>query len=283
MRNDFAVFITTHGRADSQLTLNTLLANGYKGAWYLVVDDTDTQIEAYIHNHGADRVIVFNKAHFMTVTESCLVVPHPKAVVFARNAVEYIAQQLGYKYFMVVDDDIFKLRYRYIENSSLRSANLGESLDSIFDLIVEYMDSANIACMTFGFTNAYRGGVSAFRKFGQRNRFCAELFIRRVNIPVSWRANFVEDLVTSIDAGIRGEVFLQFIPIQLELYMSEGEISGGMSDAYLQTGRYKFYSLPVVIYPNCISVELTDNKWRTRTNARYSVPQIISSRYKKAN
>jgi len=149
------------------------------------------------------------------------------------------------------------------------------------DCVVQYLASAEIACATFGFTNTYRGGVAAVEKFTSRNRLCAELFIRNGAIPVDWRANFVEDLVTSIDVGIRGDVCLQFTPIQLELCMNEGTLPGGMSDAYNETGRFKFYSMPMIIYPNCVSVEFDGTKWKTRTRAEYSVPKIISSRYRK--
>ena len=64
MRNDFAIFILTHGRPDTQLTLKTLLACGYTGRWYLVLDDQDDTIQKYIDNFGADRIIVFNMNFF---------------------------------------------------------------------------------------------------------------------------------------------------------------------------------------------------------------------------
>lgn len=43
MTNDFCVFILTHGRADNVVTLKTLLADGYTGDWYMVIDDEDDQ------------------------------------------------------------------------------------------------------------------------------------------------------------------------------------------------------------------------------------------------
>lgn len=281
MTNKFAIFITTHGRANNQITLNTFKALGYTGDWYLVIDDTDKQYDEYVANYGAEHIVVFNKQHFIDATDTCQRIPHPKAVVFARNAVELIAPILGYTYFMVVDDDVTNLRLRYPENGSLKSAKLTNHIDQILDKVVQYIADTNLACVTFGFTNTYRGGVASVEKFTSRNRLCAELFIRNADIPVDWRANFVEDLITSIDAGIQGNVCLQFMPIQLELCMNEGTLSGGMSEAYNSTGRYKFYSMPAIIYPNCVSVEFDGTKWKTRTKAEYSVPKIISSRYRK--
>ena len=281
MNRRFAIFITTHGRADNQITLNTFKSLGYTGDWYLVIDDTDDQHDRYVENYGNEHILEFNKHNFIKYTDICQSVPQPKAVVFARNAVEYMATILGYQYFMIVDDDVTRLRLRYNMNGSLKSANLTGCIDQILDKIVDYIETSGVACVTFGFTNTYRGGVASVEKFTSRNRLCAELFIRNGAISVDWRANFVEDLITSIDVGVRGDVCLQFIPIQLELCMSEGVQQGGMSDAYNQTGRFKFYSMPSIIYPNCISVEFDGTKWRTRTKAEYSVPKIISSRYRK--
>ena len=281
MTEKFAIFITTHGRADNQITLNTFKELGYTGDWYLVLDNTDDQIDAYIENYGSEHIIVFDKFYFIEHTDVCQSVPQPKAVVFARNAVEFIAPTLGYQYFMIVDDDVTNLRLRYPQDGSLKSARLTSCIDQILECVVQYMASTEIACATFGFTNTYRGGVASVEKFTSRNRMCAELFIRNGAIPVNWRANFVEDLITSIDVGIRGDVCLQFIPIQLELCMNEGALPGGMSDAYNETGRFKFYSMPAIIYPNCVSVEFDGTKWRTRTQAEHSVPKIISSRYRK--
>ena len=95
MRNDFAVFIITHGRPDSQLTYNTLLSCGYTGKVYFVLDDTDKTIQEYIDNFGANKIFVFNKNHYINSDEygngtnegiySC--------AVYARRAVEDIAKQ----------------------------------------------------------------------------------------------------------------------------------------------------------------------------------------------
>lgn len=41
MRDDFGVFIITHGRANEQITLKTLKKCGYSGKVFLVIDDED--------------------------------------------------------------------------------------------------------------------------------------------------------------------------------------------------------------------------------------------------
>lgn len=55
MRNDTAIFIITHQRADKQLTLKMLKQSGYSGKVYLVVDDMDCQLQEY----RKDMAIIF--------------------------------------------------------------------------------------------------------------------------------------------------------------------------------------------------------------------------------
>ena len=41
MRNDFAIFILSHGRANKVKTLKTLKDCGYNGKWYIIIDNED--------------------------------------------------------------------------------------------------------------------------------------------------------------------------------------------------------------------------------------------------
>lgn len=43
MRNDFAVFILTHGRADNVVTVPAIKKAGYTGKIYFIIDDEDEQ------------------------------------------------------------------------------------------------------------------------------------------------------------------------------------------------------------------------------------------------
>lgn len=48
MRNDFAVLILSHGRADRVYTIPTLRKGGYTGKIYIVVDNEDEQQDEYM-------------------------------------------------------------------------------------------------------------------------------------------------------------------------------------------------------------------------------------------
>ena len=65
MRDDFAVFILSHGRSYNVLTVNTLIKYGYTGKWYIIIDNEDDQADAYFCKYGKEHVIMFDKEKFM--------------------------------------------------------------------------------------------------------------------------------------------------------------------------------------------------------------------------
>jgi hypothetical protein len=187
MTKKFAVFILTHGRPYNQLTVKSLYEVGYKGEWYLVLDDQDETYDEYVKAWGADRVIKFHKDYFINLTDTGLATPVPKFAVFARNAIEYIAQRMGYKTFMMLDDDITRFRVRLPEGDSLKSYRINGLFNEILDKAVDYVIDCDIACMGLGFCNLYIGGVDNFNTENPRQRLCAEAFIRNTAHPTDWR------------------------------------------------------------------------------------------------
>lgn len=281
MRDDFAVFIITHGRPNNQKTLNLLLSMGYTGKYYLVIDDLDDTRDEYYLRYDSENIIVFHKYDYINSTDTGLSVPIINFAVFARNAVEDIAVELGLDYFMVFDDDITNFRIRYDDSGSLKSRSLYGIIDEVFEDCIQFMADADICCTSFGFCNVYRSGVSALYIENSRNRLCAEAFIRSTKVKFDWRLNTVEDLITSIVYNRMGYPLLQLLPVQVEIQMSEGAVAGGNSDAYNDVGLFKLNFMPTIIYPDCNKMSYVNNKWRTTLNAECSVPKIVSSTYRK--
>lgn len=60
MRDDFCVFILTHGRPDRVYTYKTLRKRGYTGKIYIVIDDEDETENEYRAIYG-DEVLQFCK------------------------------------------------------------------------------------------------------------------------------------------------------------------------------------------------------------------------------
>lgn len=51
MRDDFAMFILSHGRAENVITIDTIRRCGYDGKIFIVVDDEDEQQKRYIERY----------------------------------------------------------------------------------------------------------------------------------------------------------------------------------------------------------------------------------------
>ena len=90
MRNDFAVFILSHGRADNVKTFKTLKKQGYTGKIYIVIDDEDEQEPLYYKRYGK-QVYKFCKQKYIDLTDTMCSEPFRKVVVYARNAAWDIA------------------------------------------------------------------------------------------------------------------------------------------------------------------------------------------------
>ena len=119
MRNDFAVFILTHGRADNVVTVPAIKKAGYTGKIYFIIDDEDEQAEEYKKNFGADRVIIFDKQAAYDRADTMDNFNDHRAIIYARNECWRIAEELGLKYFLMLDDDYKSIDYRYEEDGKL--------------------------------------------------------------------------------------------------------------------------------------------------------------------
>ena len=179
MINNFAIFILTHGRPNNQKTLDALLLSGYTGEYYLVVDNLDKTKDDYIKKYGK-KVIVFDKVEYVEKTDTGLITPMINFAVFARNAIETIAKNMGYKYFGMFDDDISKFRFRYEESGRLTSLSV-QNMDEVLKTYIEYMRNGKIACVSFGVVTQYIGGINRFRQRVPDNnslRMCFNAYIR---------------------------------------------------------------------------------------------------------
>ena len=105
MREDFACFILTHGRADNVKTEKTLRACGYTGKVFYVIDDEDEQGDQYRARFGAERVFEFCKAEEMRKCDQGNNWDIRGVILYARNACWEIAKRAGVKYFTQLDDD----------------------------------------------------------------------------------------------------------------------------------------------------------------------------------
>src|SRR3990167_9000257 len=132
---DYCIFILTYGRPDNVLTYKTLLKCGFVGSVYFVIDNEDKTIDKYIENFGADNVKVFDKKAMADKIDEANNFDNRKVIVHARNYCFELAKELGYKYFIELDDDYYEFIYKF---SDTKGQVLAKNINKIFDLMFEF-------------------------------------------------------------------------------------------------------------------------------------------------
>ena len=281
---DFAIFIISHNRADTITTVDAIQKHNYTGKWYIVLDDLDKSVADYRERFGEDKILVFDKMKFVAQTDTGMSEPLINFAVFARNAVEQFAKDLGYRFFGVFDDDILRFRHRYVDNGKLLSVSVVD-LDAIVSVYLDLVSLDNIACVSFGTAVSYAGGKESYERFSAASRrMCFQAMLRDITKPVDWRLNMYEDLITPLDNRTTNLVWLQLLEVEFDVVsgIGQGKVKGGNSDVYNTYNAFKQVMFPVLTAPDCNYVIVKNSRFRTKTkSSEYVFPKIISERYKK--
>lgn len=259
MRNDFTVFILTHGRADRVETIRTLRRSGYTGPIWLIIDDEDDQKEQY-EKLPVTGVYVFNKAEEMKRTDTEDNFMNHKLVVYARNRVHEIAEELGFNYFLMLDDDYKTIDFRYIEGGSLRAKGIKKA-DEVFEIYIKFLEESGAKTVCFAQAGDFIGGASNTNFSKKVLRKAMNSFFCKTDRPFKFTGSTNEDVNMYITLGMRGELCFTISFIAITQHMTQ-ENKGGLTDIYLQDGTYvkSFYS--VICQPSCAVVKMMGDKHR---------------------
>ena len=287
MRDDFAAFILTHGRADNVITYNTLRKQGYTGKIILLIDNEDAQIDDYKRKYG-DEVFVFDKQKAIDITDSGDNFKKRNSVVYARNYNFVVAKELGYKYFLQLDDDYSAFRYTFdnYRNYITRSI-LIKNLDKIIKYMLEfYIDSgAKTIAMSQGgdFIGGEGSKVASLEREGKFSRKVMNSFFCSTDRPFKFAGRINEDVNAYTELGNKGDLFITVPRIRLEQIQTQAN-SGGLTDIYLDLGTYikSFYS--VMYSPSCVKINemgVSNKRLHHMVKWKYTCPQVISADYRK--
>lgn len=282
MRSDFAVFILSHGRANNVLTLKTLLASGYSGKWYIIIDNEDEQASAYYENFGEEHIIMFDKAKKALDVDTCDNYKTRESPLFARESCFEIAKGLGLKYFFELDDDYYELCSRYEKNGFLTSVYI-KDMDSILDACIDFLDESKAHCICFSQMGDFIGGLANSLLKKKMLRKAMNAFLCRVDKPFHFIGRINDDVSMYLLEGSRGKLFLTIKDVSInQIDTQKGK--KGLSDVYRTLGTYvkSFYS--IITNPSCVKIgELGVFHKRLHHSITWNnaVPCIISEKYKK--
>lgn len=281
MYNNFAVFILTHGRADNVLTYSTLKKCGYNGKIYLVVDNEDKQIKKYQDNFGQEFVKIFDKKSMADNIDEANNFDNRKVIVHARNYCFALAKELGYKYFIQLDDDYYEFIYKF---SDTKGQVLSKDINKIFDLMFDFYNKTDALSICFAQTGDFIGGVDNGKgvyRFAKRK--CMNSFFCSTDREFQFIGSINEDVNTYTTLASRGGLFLT-IPVFAINQKDSQTQKDGMSDIYKLQGTYIKSFTTVLMQPSNVKVSImnaTHKRIHHSISWKNTTPMIVSQDYKK--
>jgi len=222
---DFAAFILSHNRPDRIKTYKTLRKHGYTGRIIILVDNEDPAQEEYKKLYG-DQVIIFDKRDIASRTDSGDNFQTYRGVIYARNANFEIAERLGIKYFIQLDDDYTDFRYR--RNNLGANIESGvhyiKNLDNVFSSMVEFYKNTSILSVAMAQGGDFIGGEGRDRP----SRKVMNSFVCGTDRPFKFVGRINEDVNTYVLLGSQGKIFLTTMLLSLQQTQTKSK-KGGMT------------------------------------------------------
>lgn len=288
MRDDFCVFILTHGRADNVKTAKQLDRDGYTGKTFFVVDDQDEQVDRYRENFGKDRVLVFDKEEQWRKCDPMDNAHRMGVILYARNACFDLARKVGVKYFLELDDDYRSFEWRWRVGEHLVRMGMRD-LDSVFEAMIEFLIATNADTVAMAQAGDFVGGIESTAAQHPVLRKAMNTFFCRTDRPVRFQGSINEDVSMYALAGLRGRLILTLTSTAIVQTVTQTN-EGGMSGTYLDGGTYLkgFYS--VMAAPSCVKIPMlhggtkdTAQHWRIHHHVKWEncAAKIVSEKWRK--
>jgi len=281
-KNDFCIIIMSHGRPNDIHTLKTLKKAGCTIPTYILVDNHDKKADEYLEKYPK-QTFVFDKDKYIKETEKYDNIEKYGVIVFARNACFDLAEELGYKYFLALDDDYteFKMRINHKMKHPSGRFLIIKDIDNVFYKTLDYFKSANFTTICYSQGGDWFGGGTNFNKKPKRKAMNS--FFCSTDRRFKFEGRINEDVNTYTTLGGRGQMFMTIPFIQLDQKQTQAT-KGGMTEAYLHGGTYvkSFYTL--LNRPDCTKINLigrTELRMHHSINWKHAVPVILDEKYKK--
>lgn len=280
IRNNFVTFILTHGRPDKVVTYETLKNNGYTGPIVFVVDNEDNTVEEYKRRY--ENVYVFDKLDISRRYDTVDIGSDRRAIFYARNACFEIAKELGYKYFLELDDDYTCFRSR-VDKDGKFATIYHRDLDSLFESMLQFLDDSNAHTVAFAQTGDFIGGMGS-RVYKQKlARKAMNSFFCTTDRPFRFIGRINEDVNTYVLEGSRGKLLFTVADASLDQKQTQSN-SGGMTELYLDAGTYVKSFFTIITNPSSVKIHVMGQSHKRihhSINWDHAVPKIISGDFKK--
>lgn len=287
MREDFAAFILTNRRPDRVETLKTLKKHGYTGKVYIVIDDEDPTAEEYIKRYS-NKVLIFSKKDIAERFDEGDNFNDRRSIFYARNACFQLAEEVGVRFFVQLDDDYMSFAFRF-DGQGHHGWWKVDDMNNLFSGLVDYLQATPFASVAISQGGDHIGGADSTNVDAIKSkRKAMNSFICDTQKPFKFVGRVNEDVNTYTCEQRKGVSFITFLAPQLVQKISQTN-EGGMTELYLETGTYlkSFYS--VMYAPSCVTVSSMRNpqssnggRLHHKVNWNACAPKIIRETHRKA-
>lgn len=278
----FCVFILTHGRPNNVKTLKSLKDGNYTGDYFLICDNEDKTINQYYENFGKDKVIVFDKLEMSKKFDTFDNFSDRRTIVYARNYCFEIAEKLGYKYFLELDDDYTSFEYRRPINGTLAHIKC-KQLDKLFDLMIDFLEQTKAITVCLSQGGDFLGGESSKVYIERLSRKAMNTFFCTTQRPFKFIGRINEDVNTYTYLQSKGDLMFTIADADIQQLQTQKN-KGGMTDVYLDKGTYLKSFYTIMCMPSAVKIS-TMGERNKRIHHRilwnYAVPKIINQKWKK--
>lgn len=278
--NEFVVFILSHGRARNVYTIETLQKCGYTGKVVVVIDNEDLQAQEYYDNY--EFVEMFDKAKIAATFDEADNFNDRRAIIYARNACFDIAERLGYKYFIQLDDDYTYFGYRMYNNTRQVPVKVRD-MDAVFLMLLDFYKKTPFTTISMAQGGDFIGGKNnKMAKSPTIFRKCMNSFICSTDRRFQFLGRINEDVNTYVKQQSVG-LLMGTIPFVALGQKTTQKGKGGMTSLYLDNGTYVKSFYTVLFSPSCCTIKpMGDKHMRLHHSIKwdYAVPKIISQQNK---
>ena len=153
----FVVFILSHGRASNIKTLKTLKRAGYTGKVIIVIDNEDSMEDDYKRIYGKSNIYMFDKLDISMRYDAMDNFDERRTIFYARNGCFEIAKELGYEYFLELDDDYTQIAFKIVSEGKFKSIQV-KNADNLFDYMLDFLDVSGACTVAFAQGGDFIGG-----------------------------------------------------------------------------------------------------------------------------
>lgn len=283
MRDDFAVFILTHGRPEKIVTLNSLKVGNYSGKWYIVIDNEDDKEDEYRKLYG-DKVLQFDKLEISKTFDTVDLSEDRRTIVYARNACFELAKEIGVRYFLELDDDYTSFMYRFPDNNKLGYVT-AKNLDELFEAMIDFLNVSGALTVAFAQGGDFIGGLQSGTYHKKLLRKAMNTFFCDIEKPFQFVGRINEDVNTYTWLANQGKLLFTTTEANITQLQTQSN-NGGMTDVYLDSGTFlkSFYS--VIFSPQAVKIATMGDKHKRihhKINWNACAPKILNEKYKKCN